>query len=76
MSSAIILINCETGKELFILKELRKNPYVSKAYITYGIYDLILRIEADDLESLKNIITKHIRTIRYIEKTFTMIIES
>ncbi|OLS21083.1 MAG: hypothetical protein HeimC3_16450 [Candidatus Heimdallarchaeota archaeon LC_3] len=76
MSSAFILINSETGKERFILQELRKNPYVSKAFILNGIYDLILRIEADDLESLKNIIFKHIRTIRYIEKTFTMIIES
>ncbi|OLS24229.1 MAG: hypothetical protein HeimC3_21280 [Candidatus Heimdallarchaeota archaeon LC_3] len=76
MSSAFILINSETGKERLILQEIRKNPYVSEVHMIYGIYDLIMRIEAENLASLKNIIFKHIRTIKYIEKTFTMIIES
>ncbi|OLS25192.1 MAG: hypothetical protein HeimC3_16360 [Candidatus Heimdallarchaeota archaeon LC_3] len=75
MSGAFVLINAETGKEREIYWELKKIPYVIESNIVYGIYDLIIRLETENLDTLKAIITKNIRTIEFIDKTFTMIIE-
>ncbi|OLS20542.1 MAG: hypothetical protein HeimC3_40000 [Candidatus Heimdallarchaeota archaeon LC_3] len=75
MSGAFVLINAETGKEREILRELKKIPFVIESNIVYGIYDLIIRLETENLDTLKAIITKNIRTIKFIDKTFTMIIE-
>ena len=75
MSGAFVLINAETGKEKEIYWELKKNPYVIELNIVYGIYDMIIRLETEDLDTLKAIITKNIRTMKFIDKTFTMIIE-
>ena len=75
MPSAFILINSEMGKERDILYKLRDLPFIFEAWIVYGVYDLIACIEGEDLDFLKNVITKHIRTIEFINKTFTMIIE-
>ena len=75
MSGAFVLINVETGKEREIYWELKKIPYVIESNIVYGIYDLIIRLETENLDTLKAIITKNIRTIEFIDKTFTMIIE-
>ncbi|MHA2336353.1 MAG: Lrp/AsnC family transcriptional regulator [Candidatus Hodarchaeales archaeon] len=75
MPSAFVLINSEVGKEQEILVTVKKIPFVVEAYAVYGVYDLIIRIEADDLETLKSVVSKNIRTIENITKTFTMIIE-
>jgi DNA-binding Lrp family transcriptional regulator len=75
MPSAFVLINSEVGKEQEILVTVKKIPFVVEAYAVYGVYDLIIRIEADDLETLKSVVSKNVRTIENITKTFTMIIE-
>lgn len=75
-AGAFILINSEVGKEQEILVKLRTLPYVVESYAVYGVYDLVIRLEADDLDTLKSVISKNIRTIEFIEKTFTMIIQS
>ena len=75
MPGAFVLINSEVGKEQEILATVKKIPFVVEAYAVYGVYDLIIRIEADDLDTLKSIVSKNVRTIEDITKTFTMIIE-
>jgi DNA-binding Lrp family transcriptional regulator len=75
MPGAFVLINSEVGKEKEILEIVKKIPFVVEASAVYGVYDLIIRIEADDLDTLKSIVSKNIRTIDDIIKTFTMIIE-
>ena len=74
MSGAFVLINAETGKEREIYWELKKIPYVIESNIVYGVYDLIIRLETEDLDTLKAIITKNIRTMKFINKTFTLIL--
>ncbi|OLS23988.1 MAG: hypothetical protein HeimC3_22130 [Candidatus Heimdallarchaeota archaeon LC_3] len=75
-AGAFVLINSEVGKEQEILVKLRDIPHVVESFAVYGVYDLVIRLEADDLDTLKSVISKNIRTVEFIEKTFTMIIES
>ena len=53
---------------------MKKIPTVKEAYIVYGVYDLIVRLEADDMTRLKDEITERIRKIDLVRSTLTMII--
>ncbi len=37
-----------------VVKQLRNLKAVKEAYVSYGSFDLVLRIKADTMEQLKN----------------------
>jgi DNA-binding Lrp family transcriptional regulator len=39
-----------------------------------GVYDIVVKIASDNLDSLKETITQHIRTIDSIRSTMTLIV--
>jgi DNA-binding Lrp family transcriptional regulator len=45
MPKAFVLINAEIGFEDEVLKSLKKIENVKEAYMVYGIYDIIVRVE-------------------------------
>ena len=69
-----MLINTEVGSEENVLEQLRKIPEVKEAYICYGVYDLVAKLEASDMATLKESITEKIRKIDLVRSTLTMII--
>lgn len=73
MTLAFVLINSETGAEEEILRELAKIEEVKEAHSVYGVYDIIVKIEAPDLDRLKEIVHSKIRRIAKVRSTLTMI---
>lgn len=73
MATAYILINSEIGKEQEVQGNLLKLPNVVEAYVLYGVYDLIAKIEAEDTATLKNIVTQNLRDLENVRSTMTMI---
>ncbi|MGC8953254.1 MAG: Lrp/AsnC ligand binding domain-containing protein [Desulfurococcus sp.] len=73
-SSAIILLQTEIGTEAKVLDELFKIPEVKEAYVVYGTYDIVLKIETDALEKIREIVTNKIRRFPDIRTTVTMIV--
>ncbi len=74
MPVAWVLLNTEIGAESQVLKVLKKIEGVEEAYTLWGVYDIIANIKADNMEKLKNIITKRIEKIGKINSKLTMII--
>jgi len=74
MHSAFVLMNAELGKELQIVNEIKKIPHVKEVYPVYGVYDVLMIIESDSMESLRETITDQIRKLDGIKSTLTMII--
>lgn len=74
MTSAYVLINTEIGSEDEVLEALRQLPMVKEAYVVYGVYDLIARVEAPDLDKLKETVTWKIRKLDKVRSTLTMIV--
>lgn len=74
-AGAYVLVNAEVGTEDQVLKQVKEvQPYVKEAYIVYGVYDLIIKVEADNMTDLKDIITERIRKIDLVRSTLTMIL--
>ena len=74
MPGAYVLINAEVGSEEQVLKECQSIEYVKEAYIVYGVYDIILRLEAETMAKLKDVITERVRKIDLVRSTLTMIL--
>lgn len=74
MPTAYILINYEIGTEDKILNRLENLSGVVEVSEINGIYDIIVKITSDNLDDIKETITKHIRTIKTIRSTMTLIV--
>jgi DNA-binding Lrp family transcriptional regulator len=72
MKKAYVLINCDLGKEEKILNELRELKSTKEAHGTFGAYDIIVEVSADDSDSLRKEITWKIRKISSIRATLTL----
>ncbi len=72
MPTAYVLINAELGKENDIIKELRSIVNVKEAHLVYGVYDMVVKVEAESMEKLKEIVTSKIRGLADIRSTLTM----
>ena len=74
MPTAYILINYEIGTEDRILNRLKNLPGVVEVSELNGIYDIIVKISSYNLDNIKETIIKHIRTIKTIRSTMTLIV--
>jgi DNA-binding Lrp family transcriptional regulator len=72
--TAYVLINYEIGAEQNILNKLENVPGVIEVSEVNGVYDIVVKIASDTLESLKNTITRHIRAIDTVRSMMTLIV--
>jgi DNA-binding Lrp family transcriptional regulator len=60
------------GREHEVAERLRKMEDVTESLVTYGLWDIVARIETDNLQKLDAIITE-IRKIQEITQTSTLV---
>jgi DNA-binding Lrp family transcriptional regulator len=73
MPLAFVLLNVETGAEKEVLEKIKKIPEVKASYVVYGVYDIIVMLESDTLEKLREMVTKKIRPLDKVRSTMTML---
>jgi DNA-binding Lrp family transcriptional regulator len=73
-AKAFLLISAEIGRERDVAKELESILNVKEVHVTYGVYDVIAKVEAESPERLKETITNKIRTLEHIKSTLTMVV--
>jgi len=74
MASAYLLLNVETGTEEEVLASLKPLKEVKEARMVYGVYDMVVRVETDSMEELKNAVSWTIRRLDRVRSTMTMIV--
>jgi DNA-binding Lrp family transcriptional regulator len=72
MTKALILINTNLGSEPEVESELKKLEEVVGVYQVYGVYDLVVELEAPSHEKLKDVIFSRIRTLKHVRSTLTL----
>ena len=72
MPSAYVLVNTEKGYEERV-NNLRKIKNIIEINTVYGIYDIIIKVEAKTMEEMKKTIM-NIRQFNDIKASLTMII--
>ncbi len=74
MPRAFVLINVEAGAEDSVLKQVRKIGTVEESYVSYGVYDLVLKVKANSMDELKDIVSHKIRAISEVRSSLTLIL--
>jgi DNA-binding Lrp family transcriptional regulator len=74
MPIAFVLINTELGFEEAIISGLKKIEGVKEVYQVYGVYDIVVKIEAETMEKLKDMVTWKIRHLDRVRSTLTLIV--
>ncbi len=72
MATAYVLINCDLGAEEFVISELHSIDGVVEVHGTFGAYDILAKVESNQVESLRETITWKIRKIGKIRSTLTL----
>ena len=75
MALAYVLVNTELGQEKEVLVRLRELPAVRDLYEVYGVYDIVLKVEADSRKAFQQTINA-IRRVAGVRSTLTMIVTS
>ena len=79
LQTSYVLINSDLGKDVEIIakiKEIMKEQNDVKLEIqgVYGVYDVIVKLSADDTRKLRSIVTNDIRKIGNVQSTLTMMV--
>lgn len=73
MAVAYVLVNIESGSENEVLDKLASIDEVKEVYFVYGVYDIVVKIEAENVDKIKEIVTWRIRRLDKVRSTVTMI---
>ena len=73
MAIAYVLINCDLGHEEQIIEELKHLSDVKEVNGTFGAYDILVKVESVEPETLREIITLKIRKLDRVRSTLTLI---
>ena len=79
MPTSYILNNSDLGTDESIitkLKEILADEKNTKYEIqgVYGVYDIVLKLSSNDVDSLRSTITNKIRKITSVQSTLTMMV--
>ena len=79
MSTSYILINSDLGTDEAIIGKIKEildgeNNIQYEIQGVYGVYDIVLKLSSDDIDSLRSTITNQIRKIASVQSTLTMMV--
>lgn len=69
---AYVIATVKRGTEHEAAQKIRKMKEVTEVLVTYGLYDLVVRIEAETLGHLDKVVTS-IRQMAEIKQTSTLV---
>ena len=72
MAIMYVLINCDMGYEEQVIEALKHISDVKEVHGTYGAYDILAKVESDQITTLRETITSKIRKIDRIRSTLSL----
>ncbi len=72
MKKAFVLVNSDLGMEAELQSELKKVEGVIAVYQVYGLYDMIVEVDAESDQKLKEAILDKIRPLEHVRSAVTL----
>jgi len=73
MTDAYVMLNCELGAEAEIIEKLRELEEVKDVFETIGTYDMLIKLQADNFEKIREIVSRNIQQLTKVRSTSTLI---
>jgi DNA-binding Lrp family transcriptional regulator len=74
MTRAFVAVHCETNKEGQVIRKLMEIKGISEVTGVLGLYDVIVKVEAQDSATLEKIVTNQVRRVPHVLTTMTLIV--
>ena len=74
MTIAYVLINCDLGFDVEIIDEIKQLEEVKEIHGIFGTYDIIVKLESDNVDNLRDVITWKIRKLNRVRSTLTLMV--
>ncbi|MHA2496616.1 MAG: Lrp/AsnC family transcriptional regulator [Candidatus Hodarchaeales archaeon] len=74
MPMVFVLINTVIGAEKKVQAALQTIEAVKEIYIVYGVYNIVVKVEAPSMDHLKTVIHEQIRKVAEVRSTLTMLV--
>ena len=73
MTEAYVMLNCELGSELNIIEQLKGLEQVIDVFETIGTHDIMIKIQAENFEKIREIVSWNIQKLKNVRSTSTLI---
>ncbi len=73
MATAYVLVNCDLGFDTEIIDEIKQLEDVKEVHGVFGSYDILAKVESDNVENLRDTITWKIRKLNRVRSTLTLL---
>ncbi len=73
MTIAYVLIKSDLGADQKVIEQLEKLEQVVRIDRTFGDYDMVVKLESEHIEKIREIIARNIKKIDKIRATLTLV---
>ena len=71
---AFVLINIDDHiDDDMVLAQLRKIEGISEAYKVSGIYNILVKVEAETMDKVANVVNYKLKNLKNVQSTLTMV---
>ena len=73
MTDAYVMLNCELGAEAEIIEKLKELEQVTDVFETIGTHDMLVKLQAENFEKIREIVSWNIQKLPKVRSTSTLI---
>ena len=73
MTDAYVMLNCDLGAEAEIIEKLKELEQVTDVFETIGTHDMMVKLQADNFETIRDIVSRNIQKLPKVRSTSTLI---
>lgn len=73
MTDAYVMLNCELGAEAEIIEKLKDLEQVKDVFETIGTHDMLVKLQAENFEKIREIVSWNIQKLDKVRSTATLI---
>ena len=74
MVSAVVLLNTDLDAQDEVVDSLRLIDGVEEAHALYGVYDLLVKVKAKNIDELKNVTKSRIKQVVGVTSSLTLVL--
>lgn len=67
------MLNCELGAEEEIIEQLKEIEQVVDVFETIGTHDMLVKLQAENFEKIREIVSWNIQKLKKVRSTATLI---
>lgn len=73
MTDAYVMLNCDLGAEESIIEKLKELEQVTDVFETIGTHDMLVKLQAENFEKIREIVSWNIQKLDKVRSTATLI---